>query len=1521
MSEVLNSVPENDLPGASNPQVPTDDLPSVGGQRPEFDPEGKIKSYFENNLKEHFSNEAGILSASQAKPESHGILDASAGKPIPKTVAYSPSEIWSAGWKNSTMAEYFNGKKPSDAELNKNAGTGDRFLFNAATVAGSLPSYAFGAALGSVTGMGPAAGAMGFDASFRRLMMDEYTRGSVKDFGDFWERTGGSFIDGVKGAVLGKAGEVGGAFTEGLLGPGGMSNIVGMTAGMTATQAAIERRMPQPQEFLDNALLATAIHGVTTTAPKVAQALRSTFAETGVHPSDVVNESKTNPQLAAELVSEVKNYRKIYAESSGQPEEAFNHIDPATGKPLPVQSEFNHEGGAPAATKTDLYHGTNAKFENFDFERGAGMAFFADNEGIAANYAEGTGGQRAALPPTEKYVVDSEGTVYELRGAQEVTKTHVTLDGKKLPYKSWDGGQWEAVGKQGDGPLTNKDNLEPLPKGKEFPPLSQKEAEEITDPDHGDGHVVPKESRIVKHSFEGLNVLDTNTPEGRKVIAGLTPTTTYGKRIIEAAQQEGQPGAPGFGNTFWTSTKANKSPEIRNAIKTDITEPLKAMGYDGIRFWDDAHQSTGLFDSAMGKLAGRKSSAAPSAATTAMTSQIVDLPKAAKPSLLELLPDKQEFFRTMLDKYDPSKRFQEGMTDGEKVPLEQDLYRLQRSTNGTPGLILEGLTGSTPAFENGAPVGEPLSNILSDIKDVGIDQKVLDAGLAAKRVVEVMKNGVKRPIKNPEAAQPFLDEHGKRLEPYMQRYTAWREHWTQYGVDAQLITQKEFNTWKALGDAYVDLKKIVDPTEGSEELPTDENRPTFTSDSLPSSVKKLKGLGEKDLETISPLQSGVESMKAWVKLAERNRAFLKLHADAQDSIDVLGDKSPFTIKNDTEKISVKADKLQAAFDKAGIPGDAKDIELWRQRYNAPLGDNQVRGRVDGVWKIIEGPKDLIQAMKAVDGNIPIQNGLVKFGVGMMKSATNVAKFGYTSSVEFAMRHLFRALELNNVFSEDTGYVGLGDTINAMGELLNDQKGVSTSSDWHAFLRSRGSAGLFTDVIERWANQNIDGLSEQESLPKRLWNGALTPFKKAEVAAQMFDLSVRFAKFKKLNEGNIEGDQMKEAGWAARNAGTGDNTRIGALMAGYNSIAAYQNLHIQTMYKALENIGNDPKRLAYAGFKYITLPTMMLYFWNRSMGISQKIDDEADRYQKDMSFTIGLPFSKFGGEDYVARLPIPPVLGLPFKVVPERLMDQFFNDNPHAWDQFGQTIERMLVPPVIPNIIQPFAEHFMNKKFWTGGPVVNLGMEKGGALPQDQWNAYTTEFAKAVGRIVGSVPGLKYSSFSSPQVIDNYLNTFAGTVGQYLNQFLDAGLAKLHIVNDIKPSWTVFDWPVVKGFLVRTPTMNAEPIHLFKSRYEEYQMNSNSMRQALERQDVDRYQQIIQEAPEAQLKLAQCYSTITHTSTAIQKIMLQKQMDGDDKRQAIEALTYRAIESAKRCNQIMDNAEKAFRGSGQEKALP
>jgi len=223
--------------------------------------------------------------------------------------------------------------------LNENAPMAYRIGMSAGQIAGDLPAIA--AASLATTAALPAAGTLALGAAIgattsalptaiRESLMEFYEKEDVKDFGEWWGRASGVFLDtlksGATGALaMGAGGKVAGA----LAGRGAAATTVGAArvgteiGVMTSVGSALEGEVPKLQDFTDAAALVTGIHAAVGATGAAAKKLRTIYAKTGIKPSQVLEDAVTNPAIKEKLVNE----------GTEMPKEYEQYVEPVAPKP------------------------------------------------------------------------------------------------------------------------------------------------------------------------------------------------------------------------------------------------------------------------------------------------------------------------------------------------------------------------------------------------------------------------------------------------------------------------------------------------------------------------------------------------------------------------------------------------------------------------------------------------------------------------------------------------------------------------------------------------------------------------------------------------------------------------------------------------------------------------------------------------------------------------------------------------------------------------------------------------------------------------------------------------------------------------------------------------------------------------------------------------------------------------------------------------------------------------------------
>jgi hypothetical protein len=317
-----------------------------------------------------------------------------------------------AGFENSVSALAVRGKLP-DLQMKGDEPWYSRIASSGAQMVGDAPFMllgglaggaaggAAGAAVAAPTGeaaapattpigavVGGWAGAMAVPTAMRDALIDSYKNGNFKSWGDFWQRYQPIMWDTTKqavvGAVAGAAGKVAGVASPALekslisrfVGPTAATTAAKMSAEVTAMTAAgdaLNGKMPEPKDFIDNAVLMLAAHGATAVAGqvisgspeqigKVSDKLMDTYRATGITPDQVLQQAKSEPTVAQDLLSDKPGIPEIYkpmidpelrpevqADAKGEPTAIIKAGESEVEQVSPVlEGDYMPEGEKPA---------------------------------------------------------------------------------------------------------------------------------------------------------------------------------------------------------------------------------------------------------------------------------------------------------------------------------------------------------------------------------------------------------------------------------------------------------------------------------------------------------------------------------------------------------------------------------------------------------------------------------------------------------------------------------------------------------------------------------------------------------------------------------------------------------------------------------------------------------------------------------------------------------------------------------------------------------------------------------------------------------------------------------------------------------------------------------------------------------------------------------------------------------------------------------------------------------------------
>lgn len=242
--------------------------------------------------------------------------------------ATGPWDAFVSGVQGSSGGLISRGKLPDLVLDPHHAAWYERTLQSAGALVGDFPAMVAGALGGGVTGgaigsavapgpgtviggmAGGGAGAMAVPTEIRESLIKSYEHGDAASSADFLGRVG-IVIRGLADKDVEKAtakAALVGAATMGagkLAAPLGRFGVLGAEAGtLSVAPAALDGRLPEPQEFVDAAILLGGLKGAGVVAGRIARI----WTKTGIPPEQVIADAQADPTIKEDLVSERREY-------------------------------------------------------------------------------------------------------------------------------------------------------------------------------------------------------------------------------------------------------------------------------------------------------------------------------------------------------------------------------------------------------------------------------------------------------------------------------------------------------------------------------------------------------------------------------------------------------------------------------------------------------------------------------------------------------------------------------------------------------------------------------------------------------------------------------------------------------------------------------------------------------------------------------------------------------------------------------------------------------------------------------------------------------------------------------------------------------------------------------------------------------------------------------------------------------------------------------------------------------------
>jgi hypothetical protein len=193
-----------------------------------------------------------------------------------------------------------------------------------------------------------------------------------------------------------------------------------------------------------------------------------------------------------------------------------------------------------------------------------------------------------------------------------------------------------------------------------------------------------------------------------------------------------------------------------------------------------------------------------------------------------------------------------------------------------------------------------------------------------------------------------------------------------------------------------------------------------------------------------------------------------------------------------------------------------------------------------------------------------------------------------------------------------------------------------------------------------------------------------------------------------------------------------------------------------------------------------------------------------------------PTSNKDFDGHIIPVPVPPEF-LPLKILVEESLERIFDHDRHAFDDFLEGVSQSFAFSVIPTPLVGAIQTMSNYDLFLDRPRVSPELAR--LLPEAQFQPYTTELAKKMGRMIAQLPGMKHSNLASPIMLEGLVRDELGGLGVELLRFANVSLTEQGLLPeraDPEADWA--DFPIWRTFGLRSPTIGSEDASRFQEMY-------------------------------------------------------------------------------------------------------
>lgn len=713
---------------------------------------------------------------------------------------------------------------------------------------------------------------------------------------------------------------------------------------------------------------------------------------------------------------------------------------------------------------------------------------------------------------------------------------------------------------------------------------------------------------------------------------------------------------------------------------------------------------------------------------------------------------------------------------GREVPISEDTKLLSTAYAGTLGAIRQNLQVATftkDALGNNVVTGKGLKPILDDFSALMLphepsrDVREQDFGdyLVARRYLEDLsgRDGVEVSEKQKLDSLTKLSELGAKygddfrfFDTMAKEVYGFQQRILHNLVDSGVMSEESFNDIVKANPNYIPFDRVLEEPDFQGGVSTNG---VFTKANANRIVKTIKG-SEADVKGV--FNSVIKNTARIIDMSRRN--------EVGRSIANLADALPEYI----QKIPTPVEKVGEV-----TTEDGTQKAIFRPSQFQPKDTIVVRN--NGKREFYKVSKPILDAVESIGAT------QLNFVEKIFQASASLLRAGATLVPEFWVRNVIRdqhtALLQSGVKYKPTDFAkGLWAVLGKT-ELYNE---------WE---RSGGSFNSYMELDDKGLEKAYKELFRTDGRMMRYLH-PLGPIRAAEDISGVLEQATRVGVF---NAAKREGQASVEAQLTSRDA-TLNFARKGSQGKRVNRYIPFFNAGVQGSDKFIRTFKTNPAATVMWGLSTITLPSVALagYYLYGAPEKDRQEYLEIPQWQKDMFWVFKV------GDDW-HRVPKPFTYGYLFGSMPERMMQWMYDGNkPEGKDTWLSLVGGLAgsVSPVydasalLPPLVKTSIESVTNYNFFTGRNIYPEWMNR--LDPEQRYNKYTSETAKAIGTKLGV----------SPAMVDNALKGQLAGSADYVTRAGDWILDQTKEWNGEtvpeKPL-TQSDKVLIRAFAVRRPS--------------------------------------------------------------------------------------------------------------------